>query len=70
MPGVSSVENSYDQRRALKVKMRDEFKDDGQCMAILQSPVVEKVNEYETNLNGFLPHVVVKQEAGVPASNR
>ena len=64
MPGVSSVENSYDQRRALKVNMRDEF------TAILQSPVVKKVNEYENNLNGFLSHVVVEQETGVPASNR
>ena len=39
-------------------------------MAVLQSPVVEKVNEYETNLNGFLPHVVVEQETGVPGSEK
>ena len=35
-----------------------------------QLPVVEKVNEYETNLDGFLPHIVVEQETGVPKSNR
>jgi len=39
-------------------------------VALKQSPVVEKVNKYETNLNGFLPHVVVEQETGVPKSNR
>ena len=39
-------------------------------MPTLQSPVEEKVNEYETYLNGFLSHVVVEQKTGVPEQKR
>ena len=31
-----------------------------------QTPVVDEIKENETNLDGFLPHVVVEKEAGVP----
>ena len=34
------------------------------------SPVVDEIEENETNLDHFLPHVVVVKEAGVPKSNR
>ena len=39
-------------------------------MPTLQSPVEEKINEYETYLNGFLPHVVVEQKTGVPEQKK
>ena len=35
-----------------------------------QAPVVDKIEENETNLYYFLPNVVVEKEAGVPKSNR
>ena len=66
MPALSSVENWYDPRRALKV----EFICSNVKMPTLQSPVEEKVNEYETYLNGFLSHVVVEQKTGVPEQKR
>ena len=47
-----------------------EFVSSNVKMPTLQSPVEEKVNEYETYLNGFLPHVVVEQKTGVPEQKR